>query len=142
MAVDPSVYVAPTARVHPDANIGAGTRVGEYCVIEGNVTIGRECLLEPYVFVKQWTTLGDGNQISAGTVLGTDTLDRSFTGERSYLVIGKYNKNVVQHRNHASRICYRSGLMREEALAMIDLEPPSEHTHQLTPFIRGSKRGI
>src|SRR3954463_10193669 len=92
MPIDPSAYVAPTARVHPDSDIGPGTRIGEYCVIEGNVTIGRECLLEPYVFVKQWTTIGNGNEISAGTALGTDPLDKSFTGERSYLTIGDHNK--------------------------------------------------
>jgi UDP-N-acetylglucosamine acyltransferase len=42
--------------------------------------------------VKRWTTLGADNQISVGTVLGTDPLDRSFTGERSYLLIGDRNR--------------------------------------------------
>lgn len=36
--------------------------------------------------------MGDENEISAGTVLGTDPLDKSFTGERSYLFIGDQNK--------------------------------------------------
>jgi UDP-N-acetylglucosamine acyltransferase len=36
--------------------------------------------------------MGDGNEISAGTVLGTDPLDKGFTGERSYLRIGHHNK--------------------------------------------------
>ena len=84
--------IAPTARVHPDAVIGPGTRVGEFCVIESDVTIGANCALEPYVFVKRWTTLGDRNEISAGTALGTDPLDKNFTGERSYLKIGNDNK--------------------------------------------------
>ena len=259
MLIDPSAYVAPTARVHPDASIGAGTRVGEYCVVEGNVTIGRDCLLEPYVFVKQWTTLGNGNEISAGTALGTDPLDKGFTRERSYLSIGDNNKirehytisrgtkpesytrigndnyimtsghiahnctlgdrivvascalvagyveieneafisgGVVVHQfskigrlamvggntrvnsdcppfflytdfnaaakglnivglkragftfeqiqtlKKAYRVLYRSGLKLEDALERIDHELPSEHTHHLTSFIRGSKRGI
>ncbi len=92
MAVDPSAQVAPTARVHPDAIIGPGTRIGEFCVIESDVVIGARCLLEPYVYVKRWTTLGDENEISAGTALGTDPLDKSFGGERSYLFIGDRNK--------------------------------------------------
>jgi UDP-N-acetylglucosamine acyltransferase len=92
MPVDASAYIAPTARIHRDAHIGPGTRIGEYCIIESDVVIGAGCGLEPYVYVKRWTTLGDENEISAGTVLGTDPLDKSFTGERSYLTIGNGNK--------------------------------------------------
>jgi UDP-N-acetylglucosamine acyltransferase len=89
---DPSAVIASSARVHPDAVIGPRTRIGEFCVVEQDVVIGADCLLEPYVFVKRWTTLGDKNEISAGTVLGTDPLDKNFTGERSYLRIGNGNK--------------------------------------------------
>jgi len=92
MAIDASAYVAPSARVHADAVIGPGARIGEFCVVEADVTIGAKCMLEPYVYVKRWTTLGEANEISAGTVLGTDPLDKAFTGERSYLTIGNANK--------------------------------------------------
>jgi UDP-N-acetylglucosamine acyltransferase len=92
MPIDPSAHVAPTARVHPDAMVAGGVRIGEYCVIEQDVAIGAGCLLEPYVFVKRWTTLGENNEISAGTVLGTDPLDKNFNGTRSYLRIGNGNK--------------------------------------------------
>jgi UDP-N-acetylglucosamine acyltransferase len=92
MPVHPSASIAPTARVHPEAVVGPETKIGEFCVIESDVSIGARCLLEPYVYVKRWTTLGDDNEISAGTVLGTDPLDKVFTGERSYLVIGNGNK--------------------------------------------------
>jgi UDP-N-acetylglucosamine acyltransferase len=92
MAVSPSAYVAPTARIHPDAVVGPGTRVGEFCVIESDVIIGANCLLEPYVFVKRWTTLGDENEISSGTALGTDPLDKAFSGDRSYLFVGHRNR--------------------------------------------------
>src|SRR5580658_5064136 len=92
MPVDPSAYIAPTARVHPAAIISPGVRIGEYCIVEEDVAIGPGCLLEPYVFVKRWTTLGENNEISAGTVLGTDPLDRNFSGARSYLKIGDGNK--------------------------------------------------
>lgn len=90
--IHPSAFVAPAARVHPEAVVGAGTRIEDFCIVEQDVVIGDNCLLEPYVFVKRWTTLGNGNQISAGSVLGTDPLDKNFTGERSYLVIGDRNK--------------------------------------------------
>src|SRR5512147_1195332 len=92
MPVDPSAVIAPTSRIDPAATIGPRTIVGEYCVIEADVAIGGFCLLEPYVYVKRWTTMGDRNEISAGTVLGTDPLDKAFSGERSYLRIGNRNK--------------------------------------------------
>ncbi|MBV8728173.1 MAG: acyl-ACP--UDP-N-acetylglucosamine O-acyltransferase [Acidobacteriia bacterium] len=92
MSIDPSAAIAATARVDPAASIGADVRIGEYCVIENDVVIGAGCLLEPYVYVKRWTTLGERNEISAGTVLGTDPLDKNFPGARSYLRIGNGNK--------------------------------------------------
>lgn len=92
MSVAASAYVASTARIDPAAVIGPGVRIGEYCVVESDVVIGAHCVLEPYVYVKRWTTLGERNEISAGTVLGTDPLDKGFTGERSYLTIGNDNK--------------------------------------------------
>jgi UDP-N-acetylglucosamine acyltransferase len=92
MPIDPSALVAPTARVDPGATIGPGCRIGEFCVIEADVVMGARCVLEPYVFVKRWTTMGDENEISAGTALGTDPFDKAFTGERSYLRIGHRNK--------------------------------------------------
>ncbi|HUA85197.1 MAG TPA: acyl-ACP--UDP-N-acetylglucosamine O-acyltransferase [Bryobacteraceae bacterium] len=92
MPIDPSAVIAPTARVHPDAQIGPQVTIGEYAVIEADVTIGAHTRIEPYVYVKRWTTLGERNEISAGTVLGTDPLDKGFTGERSYLTIGNGNK--------------------------------------------------
>jgi len=92
MPIDPSVQIAPTARVHPDAVIGPQCVIGEYSVIEQDVTLGRGCRLEPYVYVKRWTTLGEENEISAGAVLGTDPFDKAFGGERSYLRIGNRNK--------------------------------------------------
>jgi UDP-N-acetylglucosamine acyltransferase len=90
--IDASAQIAGTARVHPDAVIGAGVVIGEYAVIEQDVVIGAHTRLEPYVYVKRWTTLGERNEISSGTVLGTDPLDKNFKGDRSYLRIGNGNK--------------------------------------------------
>jgi len=101
MAIDPSAVVAPTARIHPDAVIGPGVRVGEFCVIECDVTIGAGSMLEPYVYIKRWTSMGERNEISAGTVLGTDPFDKNFSGERSYLRIG--NRNQIREHYTISR---------------------------------------
>lgn len=92
MPIDPSAVIAPTARVHPDAIVGAQVHIADFCVVEQDVTIGAFTRIEPYVYVKRWTTLGEHNEISAGTVLGTDPLDKNFKGDRSYLRIGNRNK--------------------------------------------------
>ncbi|MBZ5607224.1 MAG: acyl-ACP--UDP-N-acetylglucosamine O-acyltransferase [Acidobacteriia bacterium] len=101
MPVDPSAYVASTASVHPDAQIGPQVVIGEYAIVEQDVAIGAFCRLEPYVYVKRWTTLGERNEISTGTALGTDPLDKNFTGERSYLRIG--NGNIIREHYTISR---------------------------------------
>lgn len=76
-------------------------QVGEFAIVEQDVRIGAGTILEPYVYVKRWTTLGENNTISAGTVLGTDPLDKAFTGERSYLRIG--NGNTIREHYTISR---------------------------------------
>ena len=101
MPIDPSAQVAPTARVHPDAVVGPGVSIGDFAIVEEDVVIGAGSRLEPYVYVKRWTTLGERNQISAGTVLGTDPLDKGFTGPRSYLRIG--NGNIIREHYTISR---------------------------------------
>jgi UDP-N-acetylglucosamine acyltransferase len=97
----PPAQIAPTARVHPDAQIGAGVVIGEFAIVEQDVVIGAGTVLEPYVYVKRWTTLGERNQVSAGTILGTDPLDKHFTGERSYLRIG--DGNIIREHYTVSR---------------------------------------
>jgi len=101
MPIDPSAQVAPTARVHPGAMICPGVVIGDFAIVEDDVVIGTGSRLEPYVYVKRWTTLGEHNQISAGTVLGTDPLDKGFTGARSYLKVG--NGNVIREHYTISR---------------------------------------
>jgi len=101
MPIDSSAYIAPTARIHPDAVIGPGTVIGDFAIVEQDVVIGAATKLEPYVWVKRWTTLGEQNEISAGTVLGSDPLDKNFKGDRSYLRIG--NGNIIREHYTISR---------------------------------------
>src|SRR2546421_10121562 len=97
MSVDPSAEIAASARVHPEAAIGPGTQVGEFCVIEQDVVIGARCLLEPYVYVKRWTTMGDENEISAGTAFGTEPAGKSFTGQGRDFFVGGVKQKCENH---------------------------------------------
>ena len=93
--------IAKTAIIAKTAQLGEGVTVGDYCVIEDDVSIGAGTILEPHVYIKRWTTLGERNQISAGTVLGTHPLDKGFKGARSYLKIG--NDNIIREHFTISR---------------------------------------
>jgi UDP-N-acetylglucosamine acyltransferase len=101
MPIDPSAQVSPLARVHVEARLAAGVVVGDFAIVEQDVTIGEQTRIEPYVYVKRWTTLGRGNRISAGTVLGTDPLDKNFKEVRSYLRIG--DGNIIREHYTVSR---------------------------------------
>ena len=56
MPIDPSAQIASSARVHPDAVIGPGVIIADYAIVEQDVVIGEDCQLEPYVYVKRWTS--------------------------------------------------------------------------------------
>jgi UDP-N-acetylglucosamine acyltransferase len=101
MPVDPSASVASTARVHPQAMVGPQVKIGEFAIVEEDVVVGAFCRIEPYAYLKRWTTLGERNEISAGTILGTDPLDKTFTGARSYLRIG--DDNIIREHYTISR---------------------------------------
>lgn len=101
VSVHPSATIAATARVASTANIGPRVVVGDYSVIEDDVVVGAGCRIDSHVLLKRWTTLGEDNQISSGAVLGSDPLDKSFGGDRSYLRIG--NRNAIREHFTISR---------------------------------------
>src|SRR5579862_5848187 len=101
MPMDTLAQVSALARVHPEARLGAGVVIGDFAIVEQDVEIGAGTTIEPYVYVKRWTTLGERNQISAGTVLGSDPLDKHFKGARSYLRIG--DGNIIREHYTISR---------------------------------------
>jgi UDP-2-acetamido-3-amino-2,3-dideoxy-glucuronate N-acetyltransferase len=59
-----------TSVVHPSAKIGEGTTLGEFCVIEANVTIGKGCKLGHHVVVREGTVVGDTVRIDDYASLG------------------------------------------------------------------------
>lgn len=68
--------------------------IGPFCNVEGAVSIGAGTVLDSHITVKDFTSLGERNFVSQGTVLGGIPQDRKFKGERSYLKIG--DDNVIR----------------------------------------------
>ncbi|MDD2679865.1 MAG: acyl-ACP--UDP-N-acetylglucosamine O-acyltransferase [Candidatus Omnitrophica bacterium] len=67
------MQIHPTAIISKNAVIGAGTKIGAFCVIEGNTTIGKNC------------------EIFTGAVVGSRPQDLKYKGENSFLEIGDNN---------------------------------------------------
>ncbi len=85
--------IHPTALVSPGAELGAGTRVGPYCVIGPRVRTGAGCHLWSHVVIHGETVIGDECEIFPFAVLGTTPQDKKFTGEAgNRLVIGNRNR--------------------------------------------------
>ncbi len=63
--------VHPTADFGPGVELGRGTTVGAYAVIEGGVRLGEACRIGPRVTILRGTTLGDRVVVQAGAVLGS-----------------------------------------------------------------------
>jgi UDP-N-acetylglucosamine acyltransferase len=100
-----AMSVHPTAIVSPQARLGRDVVIGPCAVVEDGVVVGDRCAIRAHAVVKRFTTLGEGNQIFEGAVLGTEPQDVSFKDVESGLVIGDRNtirEGVTIHRSTKS----------------------------------------
>jgi UDP-3-O-[3-hydroxymyristoyl] glucosamine N-acyltransferase len=68
---DAATGIHPTAVVHRSVRIGAGTKIAPGCVLNENITVGRDCEIGPNVTIYADVTLGDRVHVQAGAVLGS-----------------------------------------------------------------------
>jgi UDP-N-acetylglucosamine acyltransferase len=83
--------IAPTAVIHPNAQIAAGCIVGPYCVIGENVVLGAGCRLHSHVVIDGHTTLGNDNEIFPFASIGLKTQDLKWKGGVTRTQIGSNN---------------------------------------------------
>ncbi len=86
-----STIIAESAVVDPRAKLGANVRVGHFCVIGPDVTIGDETTIEDHVVISGVTTLGDGNHVFPGCVVGAHPQDTSYLDTPTGVSIGDGN---------------------------------------------------
>ena len=92
--------VHPTAVVADGAGIAADVEIGPYCVIGGNVNLGKGCKLHSHVVIDGHTRLGSGNEVFPFAVLGLPPQHTQYKGENSTLEIGDNNiirESVTMH---------------------------------------------
>jgi UDP-N-acetylglucosamine acyltransferase len=96
-----SVRIHPTAVISPEAELAADVVVGPYVVIEGRVRIGPGCVLRPHVHLCGPMTMGAGNVVFTGSVLGERPQHLKYNDEPTGLEIGEHNifrEHVTVHR--------------------------------------------
>jgi len=86
--------IHPTAIVEDGAEIGAGVRIGPYCVIGREVRIGDGCVLHSHVVMAGRTSVGADCQIYPFASLGHPPQHLKYRGEKNGLVIGE--RNVIR----------------------------------------------
>lgn len=96
-----AIEITGTSIISPRAKLADSVSVGPFCLIEDDVEIGPRTRLDSHVVIKRYTTLGEDNHLYPGVVLGNDPEDRNFTGERSYLRIGR--RNIFRESSSVSR---------------------------------------
>jgi len=83
--------IHPTAIVDAQAEIGAGTTIGPYCVVGAGVVLGPESWLQNHVTLSGPTVIGARNKFYAYSSIGQQTQDLKYAGEPTYLEIGDEN---------------------------------------------------
>ncbi|MGC3991525.1 MAG: acyl-ACP--UDP-N-acetylglucosamine O-acyltransferase [Chthoniobacteraceae bacterium] len=70
--------IHPTAIIHPEAQIGAGTTIGAYVTIEGPARIGEGCTIEAKASLIGDVTIGARTTIGHSAIVGGAPQDLSF----------------------------------------------------------------
>lgn len=87
--------IHPSALIGPGAQIGRDVEIGPYSVIGADATIGDKTIIQSHAVIEGKVTMGSGNFIGHGAIIGTPPQDLSFSAERKTSVeMG--NDNVIR----------------------------------------------
>lgn len=83
------IVVHPTAIVAGGAQLGAGVKIGPYCMVGEHVVLRENVELISHVVVEGHTTIGAGTRIFPFASVGHQPQDLKFHGEASRVEIGE-----------------------------------------------------
>jgi UDP-N-acetylglucosamine acyltransferase len=81
-------FIHPTAIIEPGATIGSDVRIGPYCMVGRDVSLGDGSELISHVVLAGHTTIGPRAKIFPFASIGHQPQDLKFHGEPSTLTIG------------------------------------------------------
>ena len=80
--------IHPSSIVDPAARLGAGVRIGPFCVIGPDVTLADGVEVKSHAVVTGWTDVGADTVIFPHATVGEVPQDLKYRGERTRLIIG------------------------------------------------------
>ena len=80
--------IHPSSVVDPAARLGAGVRIGPFCVIGPDVTLADGVEVKSHAVVTGWTDVGADTVIFPHATVGEVPQDLKYRGERTRLIIG------------------------------------------------------
>ena len=78
-------YISPKSEIH------SSVKIGPFCYIGDNVSIGRNCELKSHVSLTGYTNIGENNIFYPFSSIGYEPQDLKFENEKSFLIIGNNN---------------------------------------------------
>ena len=80
-----------TSYISPKSEIHSSVKIGPFCYIGDNVSIGRNCELKSHVSLTGYTNIGENNIFYPFSSIGYEPQDLKFENEKSFLSIGNNN---------------------------------------------------
>jgi UDP-N-acetylglucosamine acyltransferase len=84
--------IHPTAIIDPRSTIAETAKIGPYCVIGADVSIGAESVLKAHIYIEGPTRIGDENIFYPYSSIGVAPQDLKYQGEPAETRIGHRNK--------------------------------------------------
>ncbi len=81
--------IHPSAIIEPGAQIGENVTIEAYAIVKGTVTLGNDVVIKSHAYIDGHTTIGDGTVIWPSASIGTKTQALKYSGEKTFVVIGK-----------------------------------------------------
>jgi len=83
-----------TAIVSPKAQLGENIKIGAFTIIEDDVQIGDNTEIQNHCIIASGTTIGKNNRIFSSAIIGTDSQDLKYKGEKTFLTVG--DRNIIR----------------------------------------------
>lgn len=104
--------ISPLSQVHSSAFIGRNVKIGPFCVVGPDAAIGDGTWLESHCSIIGHTSLGSGNRLGHGCVIGGEPQDAGYSGAPTRVIVGNDNhfrESVTIHRgaekeDHTTRV--------------------------------------